>query len=36
MKNDKHHDTPRIYASIPLGSTVAIQYEDGDHGPMRQ
>ena len=32
-KNDKNHDTPRIYASIPIGSTVAVQYM-GDCGPM--
>ena len=29
MKNDENHDTPRIYASIPTGSTVAVQCEDG-------
>ena len=29
MKNDKNHDTPRIYASIPIGSTVVVQCEDG-------
>ena len=29
MKNDKNHDTPRIYASVPIGSTVVVQYEDG-------
>ena len=28
MKNDKNHDTPRMYASIPVGSAVAVQCED--------
>ena len=28
-KNDKNHDTSRIYASFPLGSTVVVQWEDG-------
>ena len=28
-KNDKNHDTPRMYAPIPIGSTVAVQHEDG-------
>ena len=26
--NDKSNDTPRMYASIPIGSTVAVQCED--------
>ena len=29
IKSDKNHDTPRIYASIPIGSTVAVQCKDG-------
>ena len=28
MKNDKNHNTPRIYASIPIGSTVEVQCKD--------
>ena len=28
-KNDKNHDTSENYASFPLQSTVAVQYEDG-------
>ena len=27
-KNAKNHDTSRIYASIPIGSTVSVQHED--------
>ena len=37
MKNDKNHDTPRIYASIPIGSTVVAQHKDGElwtHGTV--
>ena len=36
-KHYKNHDTSRIYASIPIGSTVAVQREDGGqwtHGPV--
>ena len=29
MKNDKNYDTSRSYASFSLGSTVAVQWEDG-------
>ena len=29
MKNDKIHDTSRMYVSIPIGSTVVVQCEDG-------
>ena len=29
VKNDMNNDTPRKYASIPIGSTVAVQCEDG-------
>ena len=29
MKNDMNHDTPRMYASIPIGSTIVVQCEDG-------
>ena len=29
MKNYKIHDTPRKYASVPIGSTVVVQHEDG-------
>ena len=29
MKNDKNHDTSQNYASIPIGSTVAVQCEYG-------
>ena len=29
MKNDKNHDTPRMCASIPIGSTVVVHCEDG-------
>ena len=25
MKNDKNHDTPRIYAAIPIVATLAVQ-----------
>ena len=32
MKNDKNHDTYRNYASIPIGSTVAVHQVDG--GPL--
>ena len=28
-KNDKNHDTSRNYTLIPIGSTVAVQEEDG-------
>ena len=28
VKSDKNHDTPRTYASIPIGSTVVVQHED--------
>ena len=37
MKNDKNHDAPRMYASIPIGYTVVVQHEDGGmwtHGIM--
>ena len=28
-KKDKNHDNPRKYNFIPMGSTVAVQLEDG-------
>ena len=28
-KNDKNHDTSRINASIPMGSTVVVQHKVG-------
>ena len=28
-KDDKNQGTPRNYVSIPIGSTVAVQHEDG-------
>ena len=28
MKYGENHDTPIIYASIPIGSTVAVQCKD--------
>ena len=27
--HDKGRDTPKMYVSIPIGSTVAVQLEDG-------
>ena len=38
-KNDKNHDTPRMYASILIGSTVVVQDEDGGprtHGTVER
>ena len=35
-KYDKNHDTFRIYPPVPLGSTVVVQCEDGDCGPMEK
>ena len=29
-KDDKNQDTPRNYVSIPTGSTVVVQCEDGE------
>ena len=29
-KNDRNHDTPRDFTFIPIGSTVAVQWEGGD------
>ena len=35
-KNDQNNDTSEIFVSIPIGSTVAVQQEDGGHRPMVQ
>ena len=29
MKSDQNHDTPVMYASILIGSTLVVQHEDG-------
>ena len=34
MKDDKSKGSPKIYVSIPMGSTVVVQQEDG--GPWTQ
>ena len=37
MKDDKYKDTPKNYFSIPIGSTVVDQWEDGQlwtHGTI--
>ena len=34
MKDDKNKGTPKNYVSIPIESTIAVQWEDGDCGPM--
>ena len=31
-KDDKNQGTPRNYVSIPMGSTVMVQHEDGGLG----
>ena len=36
FKADKGHDTLRDYNSILIGSTVAVQQEERDHGLMAQ
>ena len=39
QKNDSNHDTPRNYTFILIGSTVAVQWEEGDrltHGTIVQ
>ena len=33
-KDNQNMGTPRNYGSIPMKSTVVVQCEDGDHGPM--
>ena len=36
-ENDRNHDTLRNYALLPIGSTVAVQWGDGDrwtHGTV--
>ena len=36
-KNGKKYDTPKYYTLLPIGSTVAVQREDGDrwtHGTI--
>ena len=35
-KNDRGNNTSKIFISIPTGSTVVVQQEDGGHGPMVQ
>ena len=36
-KNDRSNDTSQVFVSIPIGSTVAVQWEDGElwtHGTI--
>ena len=36
IKNDKKYDNARNYWILPLGSTAAVQREDGDRWTMAQ
>ena len=36
MKDDKNHDTPRMFASIPIRSTVVVQCKDAGPWTMGQ